>query len=99
MQRLRHTRPLPPETTMCRRFIASCLLMLAVTGTAAAQEAGIEFFETKVRPVLVEHCYKCHSHKAAKHRGGLYVDSRDGLRKGGDTAPAVVPGKPAASLL
>src|SRR5947209_1563618 len=84
---------------MCGSFVVSCWLTLAATGTAAGQDAGIDFFETKIRPVLVEHCYKCHSHQAAKHRGGLYVDSRDGLRKGGDTAPAIVPGKPAASLL
>src|SRR5437588_3031159 len=83
---------------MHRRFVLSCGLILAATGSACADD-GIEFFETKIRPVLVEHCYKCHSHQAAKHRGGLYVDSRDGLRKGGDTAPAIVPGKPAASLL
>jgi hypothetical protein len=64
--------------------------------------AGAEFFERKVRPVLVEHCYKCHSadaEQAKKHRGGLYLDTRDGVRTGGDSGPALVPGKPGESLL
>jgi hypothetical protein len=82
-----------------RRLAFTLLLLLATGGTAFCQDAGIEFFETKIRPVLVEHCYKCHSHAAKKHRGELYVDSRDGLRKGGATGPAVVPGKPGQSLL
>jgi hypothetical protein len=61
--------------------------------------AQIEFFEAKIRPVLVEHCYKCHSAQAAKLKGGLRLDTRDGLRKGGDSGPAVVPGDQAGSLL
>jgi hypothetical protein len=77
----------------------ACWLTLTVTAAVAAQDAGIEFFEAKVRPVLVANCYPCHSHQAAKQRGGLYLDSRDALLRGGDTGPAVVPGKPAASLL
>ena len=59
----------------------------------------VEFFEKNIRPVLVEHCYKCHSVEAKKLKGGLAMDSRDGLRKGGDSGPAVVPGKPKESLL
>jgi hypothetical protein len=59
----------------------------------------IEFFEKKIRPVLVGSCYKCHSPQAVKVRGGLLLDSREGLRKGGESGPAVVPGDPAASLL
>ena len=59
----------------------------------------MEFFEKKIRPVLVEQCYQCHSHQAKKHRGELYLDSRDGIRKGGETGAAVVPGKPADSVL
>jgi hypothetical protein len=84
---------------MCCRFALSCWLILAVTGTVAAQDAGIEFFETKIRPVLVEHCYKCHSHQSKKQRGKLYLDSRDALRKGGETGPAIVLGRPGASLM
>src|SRR5205823_4515254 len=57
------------------------------------------FFEAKIRPVLVEHCYKCHSTEGKKQQGGLHLDTRDALRKGGDSGPVVVPGKPAESRL
>ena len=46
-----------------------------------------KFFETKIRPVLMTKCAKCHSSTAEKLKGGLLVDSREGLRKGGDTGP------------
>ena len=58
-----------------------------------------EFFERKVRPVLVEHCYECHSAGAKKIKGGLMLDSRAGVIKGGDTGAAITPGDPEASLL
>ena len=58
-----------------------------------------EFFERKVRPVLVEHCYECHSAGAKKIKGGLVLDSRAGVIKGGDTGAAITPGDPEASLL
>ncbi len=65
----------------------------------SADDAGLEFFEKKVRPVLVENCYKCHSSEARKPKGGLLLDNRDGLRKGGESGLAIVPGKPDESLL
>jgi len=58
-----------------------------------------EFFERKVRPVLVEFCYECHSAGAKKIKGGLMLDSRAGVIKGGDTGAAITPGDPEASLL
>jgi len=58
-----------------------------------------EFFESKIRPILVEHCYKCHSLEGDKAKGGLRVDTRDALRAGGDSGPGVVPGQPEKSLL
>jgi hypothetical protein len=57
------------------------------------------FFESKIRPVLSEHCYKCHSHTADKIKAGLLLDSRDALLHGGNSGPAIVPGNPADSLL
>src|SRR4051812_24123405 len=92
--------PPPQELQPMRdRMALSTLLCLALTApVAAAPQAGdLEFFENKVRPVLVEHCYSCHSGK--KDRGGLRVDSRAALLAGGDTGPALVPGKPDQSLL
>jgi hypothetical protein len=84
--------------TRCR-----CLIVLVGVvlwpGISHTQESGVEFFETKIRPVLVEHCYKCHSRKAGKERGGLLLDTREALRRGGDNGPAIVSGKPGASLL
>ncbi|HTU17621.1 MAG TPA: PSD1 and planctomycete cytochrome C domain-containing protein [Gemmataceae bacterium] len=61
--------------------------------------AGRAFFEQKIRPLLVKHCYECHSTAAKKHKGGLALDSRDSLRKGGDSGPVIVPGDPNRSLL
>jgi hypothetical protein len=81
---------------------AACAILAVPPGRVPGGEpdrAQVEFFETKIRPVLVEHCYKCHSAQAAKLKGGLRLDTRDGLRKGGDSGPAIVPGDPAGSLL
>ena len=64
-----------------------------------ATAEGIAFFEKKIRPVLVEKCYQCHSAKAKKIRGNLVLDTREGTRKGGDLGPAVVPGNLKDSLL
>src|SRR5262245_38390632 len=50
------------------------------------------FFEKNIRTILVRECYSCHATTAQKVRGGLLLDSRDGIRKGGDNGPAVVPG-------
>jgi hypothetical protein len=60
---------------------------------------GIEFFEKHIRPVLVKHCYKCHSAEAKTLEAGLRLDSREGMLKGGDSGPAVVPGAPEKSQL
>ncbi|MEY5027433.1 MAG: hypothetical protein RLZZ244_2961 [Verrucomicrobiota bacterium] len=61
--------------------------------------AQLDFFEKKIRPVLVESCYECHSAKSEKLRGGLLLDSSEGVLKGGDSGPALVPGNPKKSLL
>jgi len=75
--------------------------VLLLWGRVDAQEApkDLEFFEKKIRPVLTERCYSCHSAKAEKLKGSLYLDSPEGLRKGGDTGPALVAGAPKKSLL
>ena len=61
--------------------------------------ADHEYFEKKVRPLLHEHCYECHSAESKVLKGGLRLDVRNGLLQGGDTGPAVIPGKPEESLL
>jgi hypothetical protein len=59
----------------------------------------LAFFEKRIRPILVTHCYECHSAKSKKLGGGLLIDSKQGIRKGGDTEPPLLPLDPASSLL
>ena len=61
--------------------------------------AGARFFENRIRPVLVQHCYACHSSRAKSLEGELRLDHRSGIRKGGESGPAVVPGDVKKSLL
>src|SRR5436190_965166 len=85
------------------------LMLVVLGGTgfqpvvhAADDSKSIEFFEKKIRPLLSTHCLSCHSAEAAaknKLKGGLYLDTKQGWKTGGDSGPAVVPGKPADSLL
>lgn len=62
-------------------------------------EEEIAFFETKIRPVLAQHCFECHSSQAQSVKGGLQLDSRDRMRDGGESGHAVVPGDIDQSLL
>src|SRR5438552_10027854 len=82
-----------------RSAFSAVIALGAIVPSAEAADDGIEFFEKKIRPVLVQHCYECHSKDAKKQRGGLLLDSRAAIRKGGDTGPAVVPKKPGESVL
>src|SRR5436190_575491 len=75
------------------------LTLCAPAGPAEPSRDDVEFFEKHIRPVLAEKCYSCHSAAADKVRGGLLLDTADGVRKGGDSGPAIVPGKPADSRL
>lgn len=91
------------------RFVAvwSAILAFCLTAPALAQSSKsatptteqIEFFEKRIRPILVNHCYECHSQSAKKVQGKLLLDTRAGVEKGGRSGPAVVPGKPRESRL
>ena len=73
-----------------------------LVGQETFSSEQLAFFENKIRPVLVEHCYECHSEQASQAdnlRGGLLLDSRQGLLTGGDSGPAVEPGKADESVL
>ncbi len=61
--------------------------------------SDLQFFESKIRPLLTNNCYKCHSRDADKIKGGLMLDTREAWLHGGNTGPAIVPGKPDESLL
>jgi hypothetical protein len=74
------------------------LLPVGANGQEPLSGDGVEFFEKRIRPLLVERCYRCHN-SSEKARNGLAVDHRAAIRKGGDSGPAVVPGDPEASLL
>jgi hypothetical protein len=78
-------------------FVAAMVAVYPGAGGRAAEAS--DFFEKQVQPILRERCYECHSHEANKVKGGLTLDSRSGWEKGGDTGPAIVPGKPDESLL
>jgi hypothetical protein len=82
-----------------RLLLIPAVVLLLPRVTLAGGNEDLAFFEAKVRPVLVEHCYSCHSASAKKPKGKLLLDSRDGTRKGGETGPAVVPGDLDKSLL
>lgn len=70
-----------------------------VADETAPSEAGIEFFEQKIRPVLLQHCYECHSGDAKSVKGGLLLDTREAVRAGGDSGAAVIPKNIDESLL
>ncbi|MFN7137745.1 MAG: PSD1 and planctomycete cytochrome C domain-containing protein [Limisphaerales bacterium] len=86
---------------MISRFFPIVLasLFVALADAAEPTRAEIEFFENKIRPVLVNRCYKCHSSEGDKLRGDLSVQYREALLTGGSSGPAIIPGNPETSLL
>ncbi|MDA7497404.1 DUF1549 domain-containing protein, partial [bacterium] len=81
-------------------LIFSAVSLISTTqGEEIDNPEAIAFFETNIRPILIDQCYKCHSVESGKSKGGLLLDSREGLVNGGDTGPAVVPGNTEKSLL
>lgn len=80
---------------MTRVLTMISMMALVILGRAADD---FRYFEQEVRPLLVEHCYACHS-SAEKTKGGLALDSKSGWQKGGDSGAAIIPGNPTGSLL
>ena len=100
--------PILPHSSNIYRPIHSliwCWIGLSLCSVAVmAQDDNfsptqIEAFEKNIRPLLIQHCYECHSVDSDKVKGGLLLDSREALLVGGDSGPAIVSGKPQASLL
>ena len=79
--------------------LGACGLARAAEPAEALSAEQIEFFESKIRPILAESCYKCHSVESGKSKGGLLLDSRDALRKGGEGGAVIEPGDPEKSVL
>lgn len=94
-------RRMPALRILCT--VTTAALIAVATSTASAQStppasaAGVEFFESRVRPLLAEHCYACHGDQ--RQRSGLRLNRFEGILQGGDRGPAVVPGKPDESPL
>jgi hypothetical protein len=82
---------------MFPRTFAPAALLLALTASTTWADDSADFFEKKVRPILAERCYECHS-PDKKVKGGLRLDSREGWAEGGDSGPAIVPGEPDKSI-
>ena len=86
-----------------RYGILSLAILLPICSTGFSDETSkrqrLEFFEANIRPVLVKHCYECHAGDSKKVQGRLLLDSRQGLLKGGESGPAIVPSNPKESLL
>lgn len=85
-------------------FVPGFLLVLALStsslhGEEAARADEVEQFEKQVAPILARHCFRCHSHDAGKAKNGLVLDSRSSMLEGGESGPAIVPGKPGESRL
>jgi hypothetical protein len=88
---------------MSARFFTVIFFLTAsavvAQGDPKPSPADIEFFESRIRPVLAKNCYFCHSREGKTARGGLVVDTREGIRQGGESGHAVVPGDPESSLM
>ncbi|HEX5103887.1 MAG TPA: PSD1 and planctomycete cytochrome C domain-containing protein, partial [Pirellulaceae bacterium] len=95
-----HTTPFRPKGHRLLPALLCGLLLMAATRTAAAEGAdGLRLFRERIEPVLKRHCYECHSAEAKQLQGGLRLDSRLGMLRGGDSGPAISPGKSRQSLL
>src|SRR5262245_50100068 len=82
------------------RFVVALPLLMLALPARGSDPASDEFFESKIRPLLHEHCLPCHGGDANKPpKGGLRLTGRDSMLKGGDSGPAVVAGEPAKSRL
>ena len=94
---------LPKKTSSAARLAAACLFALngflsAAVSVQIAPEQ-LEFFENKIRPILANHCLECHSGEKGKIKGGLNMDSKEDVLKGGDTGPALEAGNVKGSLM
>ncbi len=88
------------KSLLCAAFAIGALASPSLRAQSNAEsKEGIEFFEKRIRPVLVAKCYQCHAAEAKNAKGGLLLDTRKGIRQGGDTGPGIVPGDTKRSLV
>ncbi len=86
-------------TKASRPLFIVILLWVLPTHAAEPTPAQLQFFESQILPILSENCYECHSVQAKKVKAGLWLDSREGVLKGGDNGPVIVAGDPDKSVL
>src|SRR5688500_12977046 len=82
--------------------LLAALLLIGCAGAsvrAADAPEALAFFEQTIRPLLSARCYECHASTAKNVKGELLLDTKAGWSRGGETGPAIVPGKPDESLL
>ena len=82
-----------------KRLTLFCLAIWISPTLATATPEQVTFFENEVRPLLANNCFECHSATAKKLQAGLRVDSLKGILRGGDSGPAIEPGKPGESMI
>jgi Protein of unknown function (DUF1553)/Protein of unknown function (DUF1549)/Planctomycete cytochrome C/EF hand len=90
--------PVKPEASTAKRPVGAAPAATDAAGAKITPDQE-KFFEARIRPVLATQCFKCHSSTAEKLRGGLHLDTREGLRTGGDSGPVIEPGNAEESLL
>ena len=79
--------------------IVPFVMRTSIVSSSFADDVGIEFFESRIRPILVQHCYECHSATSEEAAGGLLLDTQAGIRSGGDSGPTLDLGNASKSLL
>ncbi len=84
---------------LSRHSIVGAIVLLSAAAPSLAQTTVVEFFESKIRPVLVQRCFSCHNSKMAAPKGDLVLDTKEGLLKGGASGPVLTPGNPDQSRL
>lgn len=86
-----------PQYALFASFVCFCALASPRCTAQTPDDSRELFFESRIRPILIEHCYECHSGTSTK--GGLSLESIEGWKKGGDSGPAILPGNAEESLL
>ncbi|WP_345319616.1 PSD1 and planctomycete cytochrome C domain-containing protein [Novipirellula rosea] len=92
----------PVGANLTMRILTAILCLFFTANTIIAEELTAEelnFFEARIRPVLIRECYSCHSNQTGNARGGLKLDTKQLMHLGGESGPAIVPGEPEESLL
>jgi hypothetical protein len=90
------------SNTLTFQLMSGIFISFLIPSAVVADDVRLEFFEKKIRPVLVAHCYECHSVESSgkgKLKGGLALDTRKAMLKGGESGASIIPGKPTESLL